>query len=129
MRGARLDGLTGDRLARPPAARGRRAEFSNSVDNGAGSGGAEPCQRPSLCSSVLLAKLWLLYALHYPPVCKGEIWRVQIVWPNGTVHHVGKFASEKDAANWITAHSHLTMPVKESNSPRAEDVQTSLARD
>jgi hypothetical protein len=25
------------------------------------------------------------------PVRKGEIWRVQIVWPNGMVRHVGQF--------------------------------------
>jgi hypothetical protein len=32
---------------------------------------------------------------------------VRIAWPNGAVHHFGKFASEKDAMAWITAHPWL----------------------
>jgi hypothetical protein len=44
------------------------------------------------------------------PVREGKIWRVQIVWPNGAVHHFGKFTSEKDAVDWIAAHSQLTTP-------------------
>jgi hypothetical protein len=28
------------------------------------------------------------------PVQEGEIWRVQIVWPNGAVRYFGKFTSE-----------------------------------
>jgi hypothetical protein len=39
------------------------------------------------------------------PVREGEIWRVKIVWPNGAVHHFGKFVSKEDAVDWITAHS------------------------
>jgi hypothetical protein len=35
------------------------------------------------------------------PVQKGPIWRVRIAWPTGTVHHFGKFVSEKDASDWI----------------------------
>ena len=27
----------------------------------------------------------------------GDLWRVQIAWPNGTLHHFGKFRSELDA--------------------------------
>jgi hypothetical protein len=46
------------------------------------------------------------------PVREGDIWRVRIVWPNGAVHHFGKFASKKDAADWIAAHSQLTMPAE-----------------
>jgi hypothetical protein len=42
------------------------------------------------------------------PVQKGPIWRVRITWPTGTIHHFGKFASEKDARNWITARPWLT---------------------
>jgi hypothetical protein len=49
------------------------------------------------------------------PARRGEIWRVQIVWPNGMVRHVGQFASEKEAAKWILAHPRLTMPAEESH--------------
>jgi hypothetical protein len=41
------------------------------------------------------------------PVQKGTIWRVRIAWPNGLVHHFGKFTSEKDAGDWITARPWL----------------------
>jgi hypothetical protein len=51
------------------------------------------------------------------PVCEGDIWRVEIVWPNGAVHHYGKFTSEKDAVDWIAAHSRLTMPIEETSPP------------
>jgi hypothetical protein len=44
------------------------------------------------------------------PVQDGKIWRVKIVWPNGAVHHVGKFTSEWDATDWINAHPNLTKP-------------------
>jgi hypothetical protein len=53
------------------------------------------------------------------PVREGEVWRVEIVWPNGAVHHFGKFAFEKDAIDWISAHSWLTMPAKETSPPTA----------
>jgi len=33
------------------------------------------------------------------PVQRAVVWRVQIVWPNGTVQHVGPFASEKRLPN------------------------------
>ena len=36
------------------------------------------------------------------PVQEGEICRVQIVWPNGAVHHFGKFTSEQDAIDGST---------------------------
>jgi hypothetical protein len=42
------------------------------------------------------------------PVQEGEIWRVQIVWPNGAVHYFGKFTSERDATDQINAHPRLT---------------------
>jgi hypothetical protein len=61
------------------------------------------------------------------PVRKGEIWRVQIVWPNGMVRHVGQFTSEKEAAKWILAHPRLTMPAEENHDNATEDVQTPLA--
>jgi hypothetical protein len=38
------------------------------------------------------------------PVQEGDVWRVQIVWPNGQVHYFGRFASEKEAAEWISTH-------------------------
>ena len=41
------------------------------------------------------------------PVQNGSIWRVRIAWPIGTVHHFGKFTSEKDASDWIAAHAWL----------------------
>jgi hypothetical protein len=42
------------------------------------------------------------------PVQVGQIWRVQIAWPNGSVHYFGKFARKQDAADWIASHSWLT---------------------
>ena len=41
-------------------------------------------------------------------VRKGDLWRAQIVWPNGTSNYVGKFGSEVDAQQWISAHRSLT---------------------
>ena len=43
-------------------------------------------------------------------VQEGEIWRVQIAWPNGALHYFGKFTSKQDAIKWIAAHSWLTAP-------------------
>ena len=51
------------------------------------------------------------------PVREGDIWRVQIVWPNGAVNHFGKFVFKEDAVDWITAHSRLTKPVEEIKGP------------
>jgi hypothetical protein len=48
-------------------------------------------------------------------VREAEIWRVQIVWPNGRVHYFGQFASEKDARAWISAHAWLTVASKETD--------------
>ena len=39
----------------------------------------------------------------------GDIWRVQIVWPNGSVHYFGTFDSKKSAVDWISAHAWLTV--------------------
>jgi hypothetical protein len=47
------------------------------------------------------------------PVQEGGIWRVRIRWPNGTVHHFGKFDSEQEAIKWIDAHPQLTKLVTE----------------
>jgi hypothetical protein len=47
------------------------------------------------------------------PVHKGKFWRVQIAWPNGSLHYFGKFTSKRDALAWITAHSWLTAPTSE----------------
>ena len=38
----------------------------------------------------------------------GSIWRVQIIWPNGSVHYFGSFTSKESAAEWITTHAWLT---------------------
>jgi hypothetical protein len=38
------------------------------------------------------------------PVREGEIWRVQIVWSNGAVHHFGKFVCEQDAVKMGLAY-------------------------
>ena len=38
----------------------------------------------------------------------GDLWRVQIAWPNGTTKHFGKFGSEQEARKWIGAHGWLT---------------------
>jgi hypothetical protein len=46
------------------------------------------------------------------PVEVGSVWRVQIVWPNGSVHYFGTFVSKKSAAEWIASHSWLTVRAK-----------------
>jgi hypothetical protein len=38
---------------------------------------------------------------------------VQIAWPNGKVNYFGKFLTEKDAIEWLTAHAWLTKPIAE----------------
>jgi len=45
----------------------------------------------------------------------GEIWRVQIVWPNGSVHYFGMYNSREAAVEWITGHAWLTMRPKHRN--------------
>lgn len=42
----------------------------------------------------------------------GSTWRVQIVWPNGSVHYFGTFASKAAAVEWITMHSWLSVRPK-----------------
>lgn len=49
------------------------------------------------------------------PMQVGSIWRVQIVWPNGSVHYFGTFASEALAAEWIMRHSWLSVRRKASD--------------
>jgi hypothetical protein len=39
---------------------------------------------------------------------EGELWRVEIVWPNGTKRHFGKFGSKGETEGWISAHRWLT---------------------
>jgi hypothetical protein len=46
------------------------------------------------------------------PMKVGDIWRVQIVWPNGSVHYFGTFDSKKSAVDWISAHAWLTVRPK-----------------
>lgn len=48
------------------------------------------------------------------PVQVGEIWRVQIAWPNGSVHYFGNFTHKQEAVDWITAHAYLTAAAKNS---------------
>jgi hypothetical protein len=56
--------------------------------------------RPRTATTVLL------------PTKVGKIWRVQIIWPNGSVHYFGNFPGHQDAANWISAHSWLIAAAK-----------------
>jgi len=49
------------------------------------------------------------------PMQVGEIWRVQIVWPNGSVHYFGMYNSREAAVEWITGHAWLTMRPKHRN--------------
>ena len=49
------------------------------------------------------------------PVLRGDIWRVKIMWPNGKKNYFGKFSSEKDAVEWIDAHSWLTISATENS--------------
>jgi len=51
----------------------------------------------------------------------GGTWRVQIVWPNGSVYYFGKFAHKQDAVDWIAAHAWLTAAPKVSPSPPRAD--------
>jgi hypothetical protein len=43
----------------------------------------------------------------------GDLWPVQIAWPNGITKYFGKFGSEQEARNWIGAHGWLTKHVIE----------------
>ncbi len=52
------------------------------------------------------------------PVQDGKIWRVKIVWPNRNVNYFGKFTSERDAIDWINAHSNLTKPEDRVDEPQ-----------
>jgi hypothetical protein len=52
---------------------------------------------------------------------RGNIWRVQIVWPNGSVHYFGRFSSKKGAHEWIISHAWLTAPIIKKNPPRKDN--------
>ena len=54
------------------------------------------------------------------PVQEGDIWRVQIVWPNRHVNYFGIFTSERDATAWINAHSNLTKPEDTIDEPQID---------
>jgi hypothetical protein len=54
-------------------------------------------------------------------VQEGNIWRVQIVWPNGSVHYFGRFSSKKGAHEWIISHAWLTAPIIKKNPPRKDN--------
>lgn len=53
------------------------------------------------------------------PMRVGSIWRVQIVWPNGSVHYYGTFASKESAIAWISTHSWLSVRPKPPGDPPA----------
>jgi hypothetical protein len=53
------------------------------------------------------------------PMQVGSVWRVQIVWPNGSVHYFGKFTSRESAVAWITAHAWLTVQSDRPSDPSA----------
>ena len=59
-----------------------------------------------LAERIILASMGDVHTL-LSPVQEDEIWRVQIVWPNGAVHYFGRFISERDAIDWIKAHPRL----------------------
>jgi hypothetical protein len=44
-------------------------------------------------------------------VKEGDLWRVQIAWPNGAINFFGKFGSELEAGKWISTHRRLTEQV------------------
>jgi hypothetical protein len=54
-------------------------------------------------------------------VQQGTIWRVQIIWPNGSVHYYGSFQAKQQALDWITTHDWITKT--------GPDERTSLASD
>jgi hypothetical protein len=58
------------------------------------------------------------------PMQQGDIWRVQIVWPNGGVHYFGSFKSRKEAIGWITTHAWLTRTVSGKLSTSDNDAPT-----
>jgi hypothetical protein len=47
------------------------------------------------------------------PILRGDFWRVLIKWPNGGVHHVGKFGTEREAIAWINRHPQLAVQVEQ----------------
>jgi hypothetical protein len=47
------------------------------------------------------------------PVLRDDCWRVRIAWSNGSINHVGRFASEWEAIEWINAHPRLTVQVEQ----------------
>jgi hypothetical protein len=70
-----------------------------------------------LVGRIILAPM----AAQLSPVQEDDIWRVKIVWPNRHVSYVGKFASERDAIDWINAHSNLTKPEDTIDEPQIDD--------
>jgi hypothetical protein len=63
------------------------------------------------------------------PVQQGSVWRVQIVWPNGSVHYYGNFQSKKQAADWITAHDWITKTEPDERKSPASDKNPSPPSD
>jgi hypothetical protein len=63
-----------------------------------------------------------------PVVATGGIWRVRMTWPNGTVRYFGKFTSEKEAIEWISAHPRLTKFPTEGTVVSPEPISTADKR-
>jgi hypothetical protein len=56
------------------------------------------------------------------PVQVGEYWRVQIAWPNESVHYFGNFARKQDAVDWIAAYAWLmAVPKFSPTTPRDDE--------
>jgi hypothetical protein len=55
-------------------------------------------------------------------VKEGDLWRVQIAWPNGAINFFGKFGSELEAGSWIGTHRRLTEHVIEDTEIRRRRV-------
>ena len=53
------------------------------------------------------------------PMQVGNIWRAQIVWPNGSIHYFGAFTSKQSAVDWITAHAWLSVRPNRPSDPPA----------
>jgi hypothetical protein len=67
-------------------------------------GTARPCQ--AVRAALIYAECRYVESARtvFLPVPIGDIWRVQIVWPNASVLF-GRFASERQAREWIANHT------------------------
>jgi hypothetical protein len=115
-----------------PANQGPICSFQFGTITGRGHGARRGCYTPR--RSTLLARAFFSFTQMTPedttprivttvllPVQVGEKWRVQIVWPNGSVHYFGNFGRRQDAADWITAHAWLMAVPKPSRTMPRDD--------